>query len=45
MKVETKITNTGEEKAPFGLGFHPYFTVGTDKVDNITLKIDAKKIS
>jgi len=44
MKVETKITNTGEEKAPFGLGFHPYFTAGTDKVDNISLKINAKKL-
>ena len=44
IKVETNITNTGEEKAPFGLGFHPYFTAGTDRVDNISLKIDAKKL-
>ncbi len=44
LKVETEITNTGESKAPFGLGFHPYFTAGTDKADNISLKIDAKKL-
>jgi len=44
LKVASKITNTGEEKAPFGLGFHPYFTAGAKKVNDIYLKINAKKL-
>jgi len=39
-----RVENIGQEKAPFGLGFHPYFTVGTDQINDMQLKIKAEKI-
>lgn len=33
LTCEFLIRNVGEEQAPVGAGFHPYFTVGTEKVD------------
>ncbi|MEX0171029.1 gluconokinase, GntK/IdnK-type [Streptomyces sp. LMG1-1-1.1] len=35
-------TNTGTEKAPYGVGQHPYLTVGTDLVDSAVLTVPAR---
>lgn len=37
--VECAITNTGGVDAPVGVGFHPYFTVGSTRVDSDTLEL------
>ncbi|MDX1931971.1 MAG: hypothetical protein SFU56_05145 [Capsulimonadales bacterium] len=29
-----KVTNTGDRRAPVAAGFHPYFTVGTETIDD-----------
>ncbi|MFD0141633.1 MULTISPECIES: gluconokinase, GntK/IdnK-type [unclassified Streptomyces] len=35
-------TNTGTEPAPYGVGQHPYLTVGTDLVDSAVLTVPAR---
>lgn len=35
------VRNVGGTAAPVGVGFHPYFTVGTDRVDEAEAKIPA----
>ncbi|MBP8116943.1 MAG: hypothetical protein KAY09_04350 [Nitrospira sp.] len=35
------VHNVGREAAPVGVGFHPYFTVGTALVDEVDAKIPA----
>ncbi|MFG2872584.1 gluconokinase, GntK/IdnK-type [Streptomyces sp. NPDC048338] len=35
-------TNTGTEPAPYGVGQHPYLTVGTDLVDSTVLTVPAR---
>ncbi|WP_338492143.1 gluconokinase, GntK/IdnK-type [Streptomyces sp. SJL17-4] len=35
-------TNTGTESAPYGVGQHPYLTVGTDLVDSALLTVPAR---
>ncbi|OQA02997.1 MAG: Aldose 1-epimerase [bacterium ADurb.Bin400] len=44
LTVKSDVTNTGDTPAPFGLGFHPYFTVGTDTVNDIAMQIKAKSL-
>jgi aldose 1-epimerase len=44
MTCQAKVENIGGEKAPFGLGFHPYFSVGTDQIDEMILQIKADKL-
>ncbi|MES1204347.1 MAG: aldose 1-epimerase family protein [Pseudomonadota bacterium] len=39
--VQTKATNIGAGPLPFGLGFHPYFAVGTEVVDSNVLTLPA----
>ena len=34
-------TNTGPGIAPYGVGWHPYFTLGTDHIDDLKLMIPA----
>lgn len=41
LSVTTTATNRGEVALPFGLGFHPYLTVGTERVDTATLRLPA----
>lgn len=36
-----KATNVGNEPLPFGIGFHPYVTVGTELIDAATLGVPA----
>jgi len=43
LTVTTTATNLAGETAPFGLGFHPYVTVGTPSVDIATLLLPARR--
>lgn len=43
LTVTLVATNAGEQAAPYGCGFHPYFTSGPVPVDDVTLRIDATK--
>jgi len=44
LTCQAQVVNNGEEKAPFGLGFHPYYSLGEDRVDSLNLKITAQKL-
>lgn len=39
LQVECAVTNAGAADAPVGIGFHPYFTVGSALVDADTLTL------
>jgi aldose 1-epimerase len=39
LTVHTTATNVGESACPYGGGFHPYFTVGTETVDSVILHL------
>jgi aldose 1-epimerase len=39
--VTTTATNPGAVTLPFGLGFHPYLTVGAERVDTVQLRLPA----
>jgi aldose 1-epimerase len=41
LRVTTAATNRSSETAPFGIGFHPYLSLGTDAVDDVVLTIPA----
>jgi aldose 1-epimerase len=41
--VVTTATNRSDVAAPFGLGFHPYLTVGTDLIDAARLEVPAAR--
>jgi aldose 1-epimerase len=41
LQVEVEATNIGERPVPYGYGAHPYFTVGEQRVDDVTLTIPA----
>jgi aldose 1-epimerase len=43
LTVHTTATNLGQTPLPFGLGFHPYLTVGTAVVDAARLHVPAEK--
>jgi aldose 1-epimerase len=43
LTVSTSATNVGDGPAPFGLGFHPYLTVGTPTVDSTRLRVPARR--
>lgn len=36
-----EVRNEGQRPAPLGVGFHPYFSVGTERIDHATAKIPA----
>lgn len=44
--LETTVTatNTGKGPAPYGVGQHPYLTVGTDLVDTALLTVPARRL-
>jgi aldose 1-epimerase len=44
LTVTTTATNRGLGRLPFGAGFHPYFTVGTEHVDEAELQLPAREI-
>jgi aldose 1-epimerase len=41
--VEASATNRGWQPCPFGAGFHPYLTLGTDQVDALGLTVPAER--
>jgi aldose 1-epimerase len=41
LTVRTTATNMGESACPYGSGFHPYLTVGTETVDSVILHLPA----
>lgn len=41
LAVTTTATNLGTAALPFGAGFHPYLTVGTERVDDTVLQVPA----
>ncbi len=41
LAVTTTVTGAGEGAAPFGIGFHPYVTAGSDRVDTAHLLLPA----
>jgi len=43
LSVSTEVTNLDDHPAPFGLGFHPYITVGTTSLDAVLLHVPAKR--
>lgn len=43
LTVRTTATNTGTRPAPFGIGFHPYLSMGTSSIDGAHLVIPARR--
>ena len=43
LSVTTTATNLGPEPLPFGLGFHPYLTAGTELVDTAVLELPGRE--
>jgi aldose 1-epimerase len=43
LTVTTEVRNCSGSAAPFGLGFHPYITVGTETIDTARLRVPALK--
>jgi galactose mutarotase-like enzyme len=43
LSVVTDADNLGEADLPFGIGFHPYLTVGMPSVDQVRLKVPAER--
>lgn len=41
---EFRVRNAGRNAAPLGVGFHPYFTVGTDLIDAAEVRIPAREV-
>ena len=41
LTVEADATNHSTTAAPFGIGFHPYVTVGTERIDDAHLTVPA----
>lgn len=41
--VDYSLRNVGDGPAPVGVGFHPYFVVGTDTVDGIEARIPVRR--
>jgi aldose 1-epimerase len=42
LRVETRATNAGAEPCPFATGAHPYLTLGTEFVDDLTVELPAR---
>ncbi len=43
LTVHSGAENLGVDPLPFGLGFHPYFTVGTPTIDTVRLTVPAER--
>jgi len=43
LAVTAGVTNDDEVPAPFGLGFHPYLTLGSTAVDTLRLRLPAQR--
>jgi aldose 1-epimerase len=43
LSVSTSVTNRSRTRAPFGIGFHPYLTVGTETIDGAHLQVPGRR--
>ncbi len=43
LTVRTTASNLGDESCPYGCGQHPYLSCGTERIDELTLELDAAK--
>jgi len=43
LSISTSVTNRSRTRAPFGIGFHPYLSVGTETVDGTHLEVPARR--
>ena len=43
LRVETTASNLAGTRAPFGIGFHPYLTVGTATIDEAVLSVPGRR--
>jgi len=43
LRVATTATNLAATRAPFGIGFHPYLTVGTATIDEAVLSVPGRR--
>lgn len=43
-RITTTVTNRSDDIAPIGVGWHPYFTTGTESVDDIVLHVRADRV-
>jgi aldose 1-epimerase len=44
LRVATSATNVGAQRCPYGVGAHPYLTVGTESVDSLMLQVPARSV-
>ncbi len=44
LRVSTAATNIGDGPLPFGLGFHPYLTLGSRSIDDALLTVPADEV-
>lgn len=44
LNVDCSITNSGSHDAPVAMGFHPYFTVGSEQIDSDTLTLPFRDV-
>jgi aldose 1-epimerase len=44
LSVRTTATNVGTDACPFGCGAHPYLTLGTETIDELTMQVPARTI-
>jgi len=44
LTVRSKATNVGSTTCPFGMGAHPYVTLGSPAVDGLELKVPARRV-
>jgi aldose 1-epimerase len=43
LQVRYEVLNTGAKAAPLGFGWHPYFTLGEEPIDNLTIDLPVSK--
>lgn len=42
LRVETQATNSGPVPCPYATGAHPYLTLGTERIDDLTVELPAR---
>jgi aldose 1-epimerase len=44
LRVRTTATNLGPDPCPYGSGAHPYLTLGTEPIDDLTLRVPGRSL-
>jgi aldose 1-epimerase len=44
LRVRTTATNLGPDPCPYGSGAHPYLTLGTEPIDDLTLRVPGRSV-